>query len=163
MKKANIIITLALVAMVSSCADNHRNNNVKKAEIGTVAGAIGGALAAQNLGKGTGRTLSIAAGSLLGAFIGNNIGASLDKADMNFYRKTSQFALERNPSKKVSTWVNPDSGNSGTITPTKTILQDDKKTYCREFTQTITIGNKTEEAYGNACRAPDGTWKIVQQ
>jgi len=163
MKKANIIITLAIVALVSSCAGNNRHNNVKKAEIGTVAGALGGALAAQNLGKGTGRTLSIAAGSLLGAFIGNNIGQSLDRADMNYYRKTSQFALEKNRINTTSTWSNPDSGNSGTITPTKTTLQSDNQTYCREFTQTIKIGNRTEEAFGNACRAPDGTWRIVQQ
>jgi surface antigen len=33
--------------------------------------------------------------------------------------------------------------------------------YCREFQQTVTIGGKTESAYGTACRQPDGTWKVV--
>ena len=25
---------------------------------------------------------------------------------------------------------------------------------------TVTVGGKTEEAYGNACRQPDGTWRV---
>jgi len=33
--------------------------------------------------------------------------------------------------------------------------------YCREFQQTITVGGKTEEAYGTACQQPDGAWEIV--
>jgi surface antigen len=33
--------------------------------------------------------------------------------------------------------------------------------YCREFQQTVTIGGKTEQAYGTACRQPDGSWQIV--
>jgi hypothetical protein len=33
--------------------------------------------------------------------------------------------------------------------------------YCREFQQKVTIGGKTEEAYGTACRQPDGTWEVV--
>ena len=34
---------------------------------------------------------------------------------------------------------------------------------CREFQRTITIGGKTEKAYGTACRQPDGTWKEVDK
>lgn len=32
---------------------------------------------------------------------------------------------------------------------------------CREFQQSITVGGKSEEAYGTACLQPDGAWKIV--
>jgi len=32
---------------------------------------------------------------------------------------------------------------------------------CREFQQQVTIGGKTEQAYGTACRNPDGSWEIV--
>lgn len=32
--------------------------------------------------------------------------------------------------------------------------------YCREFTQTFTIGNKTQKGYGTACLQPDGSWEI---
>jgi hypothetical protein len=33
--------------------------------------------------------------------------------------------------------------------------------YCREFQQTVTIGGRTESAYGTACRQADGTWEVV--
>lgn len=33
--------------------------------------------------------------------------------------------------------------------------------YCREFQQTLTVGGKTENAYGTACRQPDGSWEII--
>lgn len=32
---------------------------------------------------------------------------------------------------------------------------------CREFQQTVTIGGKTEQAYGTACMNPDGSWEVV--
>jgi hypothetical protein len=34
------------------------------------------------------------------------------------------------------------------------------KPYCREFQKQIIIDGRTEQAYGVACRQPDGTWKI---
>jgi surface antigen len=34
--------------------------------------------------------------------------------------------------------------------------------YCREFYQTVSIGGRTEDAYGVACLQPDGDWRIVQ-
>ena len=46
------------------------------------------------------------------------------------------------------------------MTPTRT-FQTASGQPCREYQQTVTIGGKTEEAYGTACRQPDGTWKIV--
>jgi len=33
--------------------------------------------------------------------------------------------------------------------------------YCREFQHTVAIGGRTEEAYGTACRNPDGSWEVV--
>lgn len=32
---------------------------------------------------------------------------------------------------------------------------------CREYQHSITVGGKTEEAYGTACLQPDGAWKII--
>ncbi len=34
--------------------------------------------------------------------------------------------------------------------------------YCREYRHEISISDRTEVAYGTACRRPDGTWEIVQ-
>lgn len=71
-----------------------------------------------------------------------------------------QGALENNPTNQASTWVNPDTGVSGTVVPVRT-FENDQGQPCREFQQTIVIGGKKEQGYGTACRQPDGTWRIV--
>jgi len=51
-------------------------------------------------------------------------------------------------------------GASGSVT----VLRDGTSTtgrYCREFQQEVTIGGKREQAYGTACRNPDGSWEMV--
>ena len=73
---------------------------------------------------------------------------------------TTQKSLESNQSGQTSTWKNPDSGASGTVTPTRT-YQSTAGQPCREYQQTVTIGGKTETVTGQACRQADGTWKVV--
>ena len=52
-----------------------------KEDMGTVVGGAAGALAGAQFGKGTGQLAMMAGGTLLGAFLGNSVGKSLDKAD----------------------------------------------------------------------------------
>ena len=33
--------------------------------------------------------------------------------------------------------------------------------YCREFQHQVTIGGEIEQAYGTACRNPDGSWEVM--
>ncbi len=33
--------------------------------------------------------------------------------------------------------------------------------HCREYTRTVYIGGRTQDAYGTACLQPDGSWMIV--
>ncbi|MEE8203551.1 MAG: hypothetical protein V3R74_07315, partial [Alphaproteobacteria bacterium] len=33
---------------------------------------------------------------------------------------------------------------------------------CREYQTTVNVGGQVEQAYGTACRQPDGSWQIVQ-
>lgn len=33
--------------------------------------------------------------------------------------------------------------------------------YCREYTNRVVVGNRTQESYGTACLQPDGSWKII--
>jgi surface antigen len=147
-----------VLALVGGCAQNDRG---QKQTIGTVLGAATGALVGAQFGKGKGQLVGVAAGTLLGAFIGSEIGKSLDKADQEYMARTNQQALETNRSGTTSTWRNPDSGHSGTITPEPGYVNNDGLN-CREYTQTITVEGRTETAVGTACRNPDGTWRIVQ-
>lgn len=35
--------------------------------------------------------------------------------------------------------------------------------YCREYTRTVFIGGRTEQAYGTACLEPDGAWRVADE
>ena len=161
-KIAASALICSVTVLTSACDTTTGNSELfSKRNIGTIAGAAGGAIIGSNVGKGTGNIVAIAAGTLLGGALGNQIGASLDRADMAYYNRSSQQALETAPVNTPVTWTNPDSGNSGTITPTRTFQTNDGA-YCREYTQTIVVGGKPTQGYGKACRQQDGTWKIAQ-
>jgi len=150
-----VIVALIFSLMVSACEPGSKEG------FGTILGAIGGAAVGDAIGgHGTGKVIAIAAGTLAGAAIGSSIGRSLDRADRQALRRNRQIALETYPSGQTSTWYNPDSGNSGSFRPSPA-YQTKNGRYCREFQQTITVGGKTENGYGKACRQPDGTWKII--
>ncbi len=128
-----------------------------KTAVGGLGGATaGGLLAAALGGKGPG----IAAGVILGGLIGGTIGDRLDAADREKANAAAAHALEAVPAGQSVAWRNPDSGNTGAVTPVRT-YQTSTGQYCREYTQTITIGGEKHKSYGTACREPDGSWKIV--
>ena len=154
----SIHIAVALVAGLSlaACAQDAG----EKETIGTLAGAALGGLVGSQVGKGKGQLVGVGAGVLIGALLGREIGRSMDEADRMQAERTAQETLEYTPTGESQEWVNPDSGHSGTVTPTST-YQTAEQQYCREYQTTVTIGGKTEEAYGTACRQPDGSWKVV--
>ena len=128
---------------------------------GAVLGGIGGGLVGSRIGSGRGQTVGIIAGTILGALLGGEIGRQLDERDRLMMAQATQSSLERTSSGQASQWRNPDTGASGTITP-RPAYQTSAGQHCREFQQTITVGGKTEQGYGTACRQPDGSWKITQ-
>ncbi len=156
MKNTSIAIVFAAALSLGACVSDQGNKQIG----GTLIGAGLGGLAGSQIGSGTGQLAAVGAGVLLGGLLGNEVGKSLDKADQAYAQRSYNSALEKTATGQTSTWVNPDSGNSGTYTPVKT-YQTDNGQYCREFQQTITVGGRTEDAYGTACRQPDGSWKIV--
>src|SRR5258705_13201104 len=40
--------------------------------------------------------------------------------------------------------------------------QGDIPPNCREFTTTVTVGGQPQQAFGQACQQPDGSWQITQ-
>jgi surface antigen len=150
------VLAGALALLLAACA----SDSGPKENLGTLIGAGLGGLAGAQIGSGSGQLAAVAGGTLLGAFLGKEIGASLDKADQAYANQTAQDTLETAPTGQSGTWTNPDSGNSGSLTPTKT-YQTASGDYCREYQQTVTVGGETETAYGTACRQPDGSWKVV--
>jgi surface antigen len=128
-----------------------------KATIGGLGGATAGGLIGAAAGGGA---AGIAAGVILGGLVGGAIGDRMDAADRRAANEAAARALETVPSGSTTSWRNPDSGNSGSITPTHT-YQTAGGQYCREYQQTITVGGQQEKSYGTACRQPDGSWRIV--
>lgn len=49
---------------------------------------------------------------------------------------------------------------SGSVTPTRDGTSTSGR-YCREYQHEVTVGARKEQAYGIACRQPDGSWGIV--
>ncbi len=161
----NLILSLSLAvaapagyAVNDECGGSSGGGEI----MGTLLGAAIGGLVGSQFGKGTGKSVAIGAGVFAGGMLGNKIGESLDCRDRQYNNATAQKSLETQPTGTTSTWVNPDSGHQGSITPTRTWQREDG-TYCRDFEQTITVEGKTQQATGTACRQPDGTWQIVNK
>ncbi|MEM7255391.1 MAG: RT0821/Lpp0805 family surface protein [Pseudomonadota bacterium] len=127
---------------------------------GGLIGAAAGGLVGSQFGGGKGQIAAAVIGALAGAALGREIGRDLDAKDRASQRRATSAALETIPNGESLPWRNPDSGNNGRISPTRTYERGDGR-YCREFTQDVTVGGRSERAYGTACREPDGTWRIV--
>ncbi len=149
------ILAGALAIMLGAC-----ESDGQKEQFGTILGGVAGALLGAQVGSGGGRIAATAAGTLIGAMVGRSIGRSLDKADRVAMASATRESLESAPSGEVTSWRNPDTGHHGTVTPDPAFRNAEGST-CREYRQTVTIGERTEEADGTACRQADGTWKIV--
>ena len=125
----------------------------EKQGVGTVIGAVAGGVAGSQVGKGNGQLIATGVGVLLGALVGNEIGATLDKIDQQYLLDTTHESLEYS-------WSNPDTGNSGSVTPLNTYEVAENQ-YCREYQTDVLVAGEKQSAYGTACRRPDGTWEII--
>jgi len=124
---------------------------------GGLLGGIAGGIAGAQIGGGSGRVAAIIGGTILGAALGSYVGGYMDRMDQMQMSK----ALETQPTGHATQWKNPDTGHKYHVTPVST-FQKESGQYCREFVTRVEVGGKTEEAFGTACRMPDGSWKILQ-
>ena len=159
--KRNYALILLFSIVISACTltSTSPSEQGPKQAVGTVTGMVLGGKIAKDLTEDSSKSnLWTLAGVTLGAFIGNEIGASMDKTDILMAQNARNYALENNRTNSQAAWNNPDSGNSGVIYPTKTYSRGDQP--CREFTQEINIGGTIQTGYGNACRMADGSWQL---
>ena len=153
-----LCVGLLSLGLLGACAADRQAG--PKQSVGAVGGAILGGIAGAQFGKGSGQLIATGIGAVLGGLAGADIGRSLDEVDRMRAHQAVTEATTAPIGKKI-TWNNPESGNYGTVTPLRD-GQADSGEYCREFQQTVTIGGREEEAYGYACRQPDGSWQIYQ-
>jgi surface antigen len=148
MTRTALVAALIAVACLGGC-----ETNPSKQDIGMVTGAVLGGVLGHQIGSGSGNTVATIGGAALGAFVGSRIGQSMDRDDQ---LKTAQ-ALETAPDNRATTWRNPNSGQSYSVTPTQTYGSSTSP--CRDFTTTTQFEGREEVVHGKACRQPDGTWK----
>jgi surface antigen len=165
MNKCNTVV--ALIGMLSlfstglvGCGGVYAGQsarNTNQVGGGLIGGVAGGILGSQ-IGGGSGKAAAIIGGTLAGVALGSYMGGYMDRADQQRVSRT----LETQPIGQTSAWRNPDTGHHYQVTPVRT-YQAAEGRYCREFTTHVTIGNRVEDAYGTACRMPDGSWQIQDQ
>lgn len=156
MRKLLLIGTLStMVFTMSACTPG---NNVPGA---TATGALAGGLIGNQLFQGKNAFAGVLAGALIGGVIGNRIGVYMDEQD----KANMQSAIVNTPVNQQASWTSNNAGPDGqpvtyTVTPTRNYYSHTHR-YCREYQTTVTVGGKAQQAYGKACRMPDGQWKVV--
>jgi surface antigen len=148
---------LTLLASTSLCLTLVACANMTNRDVGTITGGVLGGALGNQIGGGSGRVLATVGGTLIGAYIGGAVGQSMDDVD----RMRMTQAFETNRTNQATSWHNPDTGNTYTVTPTHTYTNP-RGQACREYSTTAIIGGKRQQIYGTACRTSDGSWKIVK-
>jgi len=128
-----------------------------RAVLGGVLGGAAGAALGSRVDKHDGRTAAIVGGTIFGVLVGGAIGQYMDSIDQNCIGQT----LEHVPDGETIVWQNPNVSSSYQVTPAETYQRSDGR-YCREYITEVVISGRREQAYGTACRQPDGSWKVVR-
>ena len=131
----------------------HCNRDV----LGAVLGGAAGAAVGSTVDKHDGRKAAIVGGAIIGVLVGGAIGRYMDSVDQNCIGQ----ALEHVPDGETIVWRNPNNGGDYQVTPAETYQRADGR-YCREYVTEVLIGDRREQAYGTACRQPDGSWKVIR-
>ena len=149
------ITLIVIVALgLSACAQTGETvKNNPKTTWGGMLGAAGGGLLAAAAGASP---AGIVGGVLIGGLVGGAVGNALDQKDKEMAQQAAQRAFENSRSGESSAWQNPDSGNSGSITPTRT-YQAPGGQHCREYEQYSLVGSRRQQSQGTARRPRDGS------
>lgn len=153
------LIPIVVAAFGLSGCETLSQNGINKQEVGAVSGAVIGGILGSKVGGGNGQLWATGAGAVIGGLLGSEVGKSLDKADLAYLNRANTQAHSAPIGETVS-WNNPDSGNYGTVTPTRDGYSTASR-YCREYQQEIFVDGRSETAVGTACQNADGTWEIV--
>jgi surface antigen len=113
------------------------------------------------IGEEKGDLVPTAAGTLLGPYAGSDVGKSLQPSDRISAEDAAYKSLDTTSSGQTSSWRNPTTGHSGTLTLLNLYRSADDLP-CRDYEQSVTSGGQTEKTYGTACRADGGSWRIVE-
>ena len=140
---------LGCLILVSGCGS--------KAQQGSVAGGLTGALIGSHLGPDDDqhRMENALIGAGIGALFGYAVGNELDKYD----RAQIGNTLEYTPSHQTRSWVNPDTNNRFQATPQPAYHSQGR--VCRNVYIDAWIDGQKEKVRARACRQGNGQWTLV--
>jgi hypothetical protein len=131
---------------------------------GTLFGAGVGGLLGSTIGRGDGRVAVTGAGIFLGGLIGNELtrpGYGPGSPSSGPYYDTYSYDM-LSPPVYYSYQPNYVALPSPPPPPPITYIDGESGAYCREYSETVRIGDHVQESYGTACLQPDGSWHVVQ-
>ena len=127
---------------------------------GVIAGALIGGLLGNAAGSGRGRGGATIAGVIVGGAVGAALTSNLDCEDRSYAYKTYYDGFNAGRSNAVYRWENPRDNHRGEFR-VGTYYNDPAGFRCANYSQTIYVQGRPQEARGRACRQPDGTWAII--
>lgn len=81
----------------------------------------------------------------------------LAQTDVGIASRLVQTALERSPDGATRSSVNEQTGNSGTVTPTRTYLTGSGY-FCRDYREELSVGERRGRYFHTACRDDEARW-----
>lgn len=148
---------------------NRCRNTVDPA--GVIAGALIGGILGNMIGnsnnrgyRGYRRNNNAAGATIAGVVLGGTAGALLTRnmtcEDQSYAYRSYYDGLNARRPDSYYRWQNPRTGNRGDFY-VEEYYRGPRGGECADFSQTIWINGRPEEATGVACQQPDGTWAIV--
>lgn len=155
---AAMLVAALGAAPLGGCESVERETGISK---GGQTGALGGAATGGVIAGIAGASPAWIAGSvILGAVAGGFLGDYLSKKDKEEHAESSYEAFETEKAGGQTSWKNAESGNNGT-TKIDSVYRTSAGKLCKDFTQTINAGGKSETTNGTTCQESDGTWKVI--
>ena len=156
-------ILLAFALALGLAGPAHAQANEADASIGAVIGGVLGGLAGSYFGSesaGGVRAAATAVGAALGAWFGDAAYGYLTETDRALAAEAEQREFADGDGVTTASWRNPDSGAAGRVEADRIAADEDGA--CRAFRHRIETGNGTETVEAQACRNPDGSWRVVR-
>jgi Ni/Co efflux regulator RcnB/surface antigen len=127
---------------------------------GIAVGALIGGLLGNAIGQGGGRTGATIAGVIAGGAVGAALTSNLECEDRGYAYKSYYDGFNAGRPNAVYRWQNPHNDHRGEFR-IGTYYNDPAGFRCANYSQTIYVQGRPQEARGRACRQPDGAWAIV--
>jgi surface antigen len=125
---------------------------------GGVVGLVGGVAATEAVvTAGRSKAPYVVAGAATGPLVGPRLARAMDDVDHHCVGRTLEYA----PDNHRVRWQSDTNGAAYVVVPVRT-FQNPSGLYCREYVASVTVAGKAQETLASACRAANGTWKLLR-